>query len=113
MADNSLTTTSGTGTQATTQSPQAAGAANAGGTASSKVQSGTAENVLRSNDGVQLKPTPVTTINLNRTATGTTAQPTTSSKHHIHPVLGIFSVTLFVLAIVLFWATGRSAKNTT
>jgi hypothetical protein len=113
MAETSLTTISGTGNQAATQSPQSAGDANPGGTNSSRVQPGTASDLLRSQNGVKLNPTPLTTVNLNSTGSGTTQPSATGNQHHINPVLGAFSIALFVLAIVLFWMTSRSVKNTT
>jgi hypothetical protein len=112
MAGTTLNTTSGSGTQATTQSPQSAGAATAT-TNSNAVQPGTASDLLRSNNGVELKSTPLTTVSLGAKSSTSTAQPPVTNQHHINPVLGVFSVALFILAIVLFWLTSRSAKNTT
>lgn len=113
MADTTLNITPGSGTQSATQTPQSAGSPNNGGTETSGVQPGTASDLLRSSNGVQLKQTPLTTVNLD-TAKAGSAQPVQRTEgHHIHPVLGVFSAALFILAIALFWLTSRSVKNTT
>lgn len=114
MADTTLNTTSGTGNQATTQSPQVAGSSGTTGAKASSVQPGTASDLLRSQQGIQLKDTPVTTVNLSEaTSSGTVQQTPATKHHHINPALGAFSIALFVLAIVLFWITSRTAKSTT
>lgn len=112
--------TSGSGAQTVTQSPQSAGQSLPGGANSSQVQPGTASEVLAKptgNIGVPLNDTPVTTVNLNATTTSTQAQQppatTTPPAHHINPALLGISIALFVAAIVLFWLTSRSEKNTT
>jgi hypothetical protein len=115
-----LTTTSGSGTQSTTQTPQSAGQEATGGTQSSNVQPGTATALLNSSGGVPLGGTVLTTVSLNR-ATPAAAPATVSSvsqagsppKHHVNTALFGFSVLLLVVAAVLFWTAGRSVKNTT
>ena len=111
MAATSLTTGLGDGNQSTTQTPQSAGRAATGGTDSDKVQSGTPSDILNNQQGIELKPAPLTTVDLNQTATVQAAKP--SHPHHINPVLGVFSLALFVVAIALFWITSRSVKKTT
>lgn len=113
MAETSLSTTSNGGTQLTTQSPQVAGNTNNGGGASSGLQPGTASDLLRSSNGVQLKQTPLSTVALGDRTTSSTQTAEQPKGHHINPVLEIFSITLFILAIALFWFTSRSVKNTT
>jgi len=116
MANNSsLTATSGSGSQTTTQSPQSVGDA-ATTTRSTSLQPGTASNLLTSQNGVALQPTPLSTVSLNpatQTATtqnAATAQPTA---HHSNPVLLVLCVLFLAAAVVMFWITSRSAKNTT
>lgn len=111
----SLTTTSNSGEQTTTQSPQASvGSAPATAQAGS-VQPGTANNLLTSQNGQSLSPTPLSTIDLSGGAasTGQLALQPTAVKHHFNPVLGGAAVLLFVVAVALFWSTSRSVKNTT
>jgi hypothetical protein len=113
MAETSLKTTTGSGTQAATQSPQTAGQPTATGTPSSGVQPGTASNLLNSqaSTGVPLHNTTLPTANLN--ATPTTQVATPPPARHLHPALFGVSALLFLIAIWLFWATSRSAKTTT
>jgi hypothetical protein len=116
MAPNQLTAGNGSGTQATTQSPQTAGQPAATGTQSGNVQPGTATNLLNSSGGVPLRPTPLSTVSLTPSAStpAVLAQSTvTQPKHHINPVLFGFSGLLLLVAVVSVWIISRSAKNTT
>jgi hypothetical protein len=109
-----LTIAPATGQQTATQDPQAATTQAVGAPAQSgDVQPGTINSLLTSTQGVSLSGTPLTTVNL----TGSTqAQPDQASQpahHHINYGLYGVSILLCVVAAVLFWATSRSAKNTT
>ncbi len=105
-----LTTTTGSGAQATTQNPQVATQDNQTQN-SQAIQPGTAANLLNSTQGIPLNNVPVPLVSLNTS----TATPPASIPPHpaINPVLGGLSVLLFVVAIGLFVLTSRSTKNTT
>ena len=115
---NDLSVTTGSDTDASkTQNPQTAVGANNQAAKSGDVQPGTAQNLLvnsQASDGIPLTNTPLSVVNL---ATGTRADAQTNvvpaAPHHMNPALLIFSVVLFVVAIGMFYATSRSAKNTT
>lgn len=114
MANNQLNITSGTGTQTGTQSPQSAGQSDSTTTQSSNLQPGTATTLLNGQGSVQLHQSELSTVSLNGSAAAVTAVPVSSPpKHHINPVLFGLSGVLLVVAIVLFWITSRSVKNTT
>ncbi len=115
-----LRTTTGEGTQTATGTPQAVGTGN--GTSStipantSEVQPGTATNLLNSSTGISLSGTPLTVVSLNGSTTASSTQTvseTTTNDQQLNPVGIGFAVLLFVVAIVFFWLTSRSAKNTT
>lgn len=113
MADQ-LTTTTSSGQQGTTQSPQAAGQAGNTGTQATSVQPGTATALLDGQNGVPLHGQALTVVNINA-ATATVAQPASkpTAKRHINaPLMGV-SVFFLAVAIVLFWLTSRSVKTTT
>jgi hypothetical protein len=116
-----LTATTGSGIQATTQSPQAATSQSGGGPStqsSGSVQPGTATSLLTSDNGISLHGTALTTVSLDGSTAATTAvassqiplavKPTT---HHVNPVLLGGSGLLLIVAVVSFWLTSRSAKN--
>ncbi len=115
MAQPRLTTVPGSGTQTTTQTPQAA--TNQTGSLAAKsgaVQPGTASSVLTSsNGGIALQSTPLTTVSLSAITSQAPAPVTVPAKHHLNPVLMGVSVLLCLIAVAMFWATMRSAKNTT
>jgi hypothetical protein len=114
MDTNQLTTTAGSGVQATTQSPQSAGQPSTAGAQSSSVQPGTATALLNGQSGVPLHGTVLSTINLNATTPAIVSVPTSNQpKHHVNLMLFGLSALLLVVAVVLFWTTTRSAKNTT
>jgi hypothetical protein len=110
-----LTTTTGSGTQASTQSPQTAGLAASSGTQASSLQPGTATSLLNGRNGVPLHGQALTVVNINGATAATIAQsPSTRvTKHHINTALMGVSVLLLLIAIVLFWVTSRSVKSTT
>ena len=111
MSDASnLTTTTGSGAQATTQNPQVATQDNQTQN-SQAIQPGTAANLLNSTHGIVLNNVPVPLVSLN---TSTATPPATVQPHStINPVLGGLSVLLFIVAIGLFVLTSRTSKNTT
>jgi hypothetical protein len=110
----SLSTSSNSGEQTTTQSPQASvGSAPATANASS-VQPGTAAAVLTSQNGQTLHPTSLNSVTLGASSTQTvaaTAQPAPAK--HFNYGLGGVAVVLFLVAVLLFWTTSRSVKSTT
>src|SRR5665213_1338151 len=109
-----LSTTTGSGTQGTTQNPQTASQqSTTPANQTSNVQPSAPNTYLTNVGGVPLQPTGGESISLAST-TATTTTPTKLTVHH-HPngaLLG-FSGLLFVIAMVLFWSTSRTAKNTT
>ena len=110
-----LNTTTGTGTQASTGTPQTVGEANTTAQSGS-VQPGTANSLLTSNQGVSLNANALTTVDLTGTKTSTatvSTTPPTTQKHDINPVALGFCALLFIVAILMFVFTSRSAKNTT
>ncbi len=110
-----LTTTNSSGTQATTQSPQSAGAASTAAANSSSLQPGTATRVLDSgaNDGVPLSTTPLTTVNFNRAANIQATTAPVVPDRHVNPAFFSITVILVLVAVALFWWISRSEKNTT
>ena len=116
MADStSLSTGTNSGTQTTTQSPQAsASAAGFSGAQTSEVQPGTTSSLLsNTTGGIPLGGTQLSTVSLGNASTATVTNASAPKVHHTNPVLFGFALLLFVIAIALFMATSRSAKNTT
>ena len=110
----SLTTVPGSGTQTTTQSPQAVGAAGGAPANATGVQPGTATNLLNTTTGgVALKNTQLSVVGLGARTTGQVSQSAPAAKHHVNPLLFGFSGLLFLAAIAMFWATARASKTTT
>jgi hypothetical protein len=115
MADLSIT--SGSGTQTSTQSPQNLAAPSSSTAAGSSVQPGTATSLVSPNS-ISLNNPNLNIVNLNSvsaTATSpkTSAVVTTQPKQHLNSGLLSISISLFVIAIIIFWAVGRPEKNTT
>ncbi len=111
-----LNTTTGSGTQSATGTPQTVGEASTNNAApAGSVQPGTATNLLNSSGGISLSGSQVTTVDLSGT-TATSTQATTeppAQPHQVNTVaLGIFIV-LAVVAVLVFVFMQRSAKNTT
>jgi hypothetical protein len=118
-----LTTGSSSGTQTTTDTPQATTTDNGlSGTPTSGVQPGTATSLLSSPAGnaavgVPLGQTQLSTVSLNAPATAAVVvQPRVSKPHHVN--WGLFSMSgiLLVIAVGLFWwmsHAAQSEKNTT
>ena len=110
-----LTTTTGSGAQTTTQSPQTAGQSGTGGAPTSAVQPGTATELLsQSTGGVPLGGRQLSTISLAPVSnqTGQVAQPAKPARD-INPALIAFPVVLLAVAVLLVWIMKRSVKNTT
>jgi hypothetical protein len=106
-----LTTTTGSGAQASTQNPQVATQDNQTQN-SQTIQPGTAANLLNSTQGISLNNVAVPLVSLTTSTTTASVAPLASHRT-INPVLGGLSVLLFVLAIGLFVLTSRTSKNTT
>lgn len=114
MAQEQLTTTTGSGTQTATQTPQAAGTSGASTAAASGVQPGTATSLLNNTQGgIALKDSPLSIVGLGQQTQSQATQTVPHSARHTSPVLFGFSIILFAVAIAMFWATARSAKTTT
>jgi hypothetical protein len=109
-----LPTAQSSGQQTTTQDPQSATTQTVGAsTQSAGVQPGTASALLNSTSGVGLTPTALTTVAFNPTTQAQTIPETPPVRHQTNYVLYGMSIVLCLAAIVLFWATTNSAKNTT
>ncbi len=113
-----LTTGKAVGSQATTQNPQTVPTQTLGSTPtqSKGVQPGTAQQVLTSSNGISLGGTAVTTVNLNPTTAATVqadVKPPAPAKHHVNAGLLGLSIGLVLVAVIVFWIIGRTAKSTT
>jgi hypothetical protein len=126
MAQSPLTTITGSGVQATTQnqSLQGAGAQEGGPSTQydSMQPSSVSSDVLTGSGGINLHGTALTTVSLGASGgpSVVSTQVSTGSSatvklppHHVNPVLLGGSGLLLVVAIVSFWLTAHSAKNTT
>jgi|SRR5579884_866295 len=117
--EQGLKTTTGSGAQTTTQSPQTVAAGSLNNSVSSNtLQSVNSASYLNSNhNGLQLTPTALSTVNLTNLTptTGQNANPTTAvpTKHHINAGLLVIAVILFVAAIYLFWQTSKTSGTVT
>ena len=115
---NQLTTGQGSGTQATTSNPQTIAPESGSQTQTNSVQPNAGDNLLKSQTGISLNPTALPTVALGGASSQSqTVQttPTTPSlaKHHIDATYLVIPGLLIVLAIIAFWVTRRSVKNTT
>lgn len=107
-----LPTTSGDGTQNTTQDPQSAGTSSGNGTQAAAVQPGTTSLLLdAASGGVPLTAQKLPTIALAPTNTSV-AHISPAPLHH-SPVLTAVSALLFVIAVALVISTLMPTKNTT
>lgn len=112
MNETSLPTVSGTGTQNSTQNPQAAGNSAGSGTSASSVQPGTVPNLLETQtSGMPLTSQNLPTISLTQPA-GSVAQATAVQPAD-NPLASGASVIFFLLAIGILVAVFLPAKNTT
>ena len=113
MADQ-LSTGQGSGTQAATANPQTLASGSA--TQTNSVQPTTSGNLLKSQGGIPLDSTVLPTVDLSAVSQqGQTqaASTTPAAPRHINTTYLVFPVLLFVIAVVAFWLTNRSVKNTT
>lgn len=115
MADQLTATTNAGGGQTTTQNPQTATQNDASAAGAERVQPGTADRLLTSQQGVSLVPGNLTTVDLSARATTVAApRPVTPLQHKgINQMLLGTSVALCIVAVALFWWMTRSAKSTT
>jgi hypothetical protein len=117
MADLSISSSGGS--QTTTQNPQGLVSSGTASTeAASNVQSGTATALLTTPTGIALHPSQLPTIAVNTSSepslpTSSASVATAPPKHHVSSALLGISAGLFIIAIIIFWAITRSAKNTT
>lgn len=111
---NSLSTGTGGGTQTPSTSNLQAPVGSTGVAPSNAttIQPGTATDLLNTKQGVSLKTEALSTVNLGAPQ-ASVSQFTPPPAKHTSPVLFGVSGLLFVVAIVLFVVTMRSAKNTT
>ncbi len=114
MADNSITVTpgSGGGQNASTQSNlqgSAQGSLDNGLTG--KVQPGIASEQLKTDQGITLTPTALSTVDLSGTAGSTTTTTAPPKQQDFNPVLIAFCAVLFIAAIVMFFITNQSGKK--
>jgi hypothetical protein len=117
MADQ-LTTGQGSGTQATTGNPQTITPVNSSQTQTNSVQPNAGDNLLKSQGGISLNPTALQTIALGEASSQSQTVKTTpttpsATKHHLDATYLVIPGLLIVLAIIAFWLTNRSVKNTT
>ena len=108
-----LNTTTSTGFQRNTGTPQSSAPANdvAGGTPST-IQPTSTNNLFVSSNGIPLNVTPVTTVSVApSSASASTLAPVRT--HHVNGALLGFSVLLFVVGLALFYFMGRADKSTT
>lgn len=107
-----LPTTSGTGTQNTTQDPQSAGTSSGGGTQAAAVQPGTTSLLLdAASGGVPLTTQKLSTIAIAPTNTSVAHSSPVPIRHN--PLLTGVSILLFVIAIGLIISTLMPTKSTT
>jgi len=109
-----LSATTGSGSQGTTQDPQTASQAPViPANQSSSVQPSAPNSILTNVGGIPLQQTGGQSLSLAPSTTAATVATPQAVHHHPNSVLLGFSVLLFVVAIVLFWSTTRTAKTTT
>lgn len=114
METGGLNTTTNSGTQNTTQSPQSVGGNNLSAGLNSNLQTTPASNSLNSNVGVNLTPAALTTVNLNNLGSNQAVTPsTTNSGRHINAGLLIMAILLFAFAIYLFFKMSKTNENNT
>jgi hypothetical protein len=108
-----LTTSSNSGIQSTTQSPQNSAGSSGPAAQVGSVQPGTAPNLLNTDkNGVALSNQSLSLVNLGaRQSQISKFAP--APERHTNPALFGVSGLLFVIAVVMFYVTARAAKNTT
>lgn len=108
-----LLTAPGSGSQNATQDPQSSPQALGLAAQTDTVQTGAPTSLLVSQNGILLHSALVPTVNLDASATTTSTTTVQATHHGPNPTLLGFAGLLFLIAIVLFWSTSRSAKTTT
>ncbi len=108
-----LPTANSSGTQNTTQNPQNSVQTGSLADQTGSVQTGGLNSLLESQNGIPLQNTYSSAINLSSPITQTSTQADQGAHHTPNYLLLGGSGLLFVVAIVLFWTSSRSAKNTT
>lgn len=115
MADSTISVTpaTGGGQDPTTQNNlQASGETTLNNGLGGKVQPGIAADQLKSDQGISLNPTALSTVDLSTAATGTTATVQAEpAKHAFNPMLLGISIALFIIAVVMFYITSQSGKK--
>lgn len=101
--------------QVNTSNPQSVPGASGGpSTNSGNVQPGTTNTLLEAKaGGVALGNQNLTTVNLNPVTSSPVGPPIVVKTHHASPAMVGLVIGLFVLAIVAFVITQKSAKSTT
>ncbi len=108
-----LNTTSNTGSQSTTQSPQISNGSSTGA-ASGNVQPGIASGLLNSTSGIPLSAGPLPNVRLGTTSQASTGTPApVLAAHHFNAALLSLPILLLIIAAGSVWATNRSVKSTT
>jgi hypothetical protein len=113
MAETSLTVTpgSGGGQNPTTQNNlQGSGQASLDNGLTGKVQPGITSDLLKTEQGISLTPTALSTVDLSGTPSST-APETVPSQDQFNPVLIAFCVVLFAAATIMFIVTNQSGKK--
>lgn len=76
------------------------------------VQVSTDAQSLTNSQGITLTQPPLPSINLPAARTSLAqAAPPQTPKREVKPLMAILPLTLFILAIFLFWLAGRGEKN--
>lgn len=89
---------------------QAGTGSNLGNANASSFQPGIAADQLRSSNGIDLTPKPLSTISLNQAGSGAT-QTTPPKADQFNPVLMIVAATLFLLAVAMFTYISKTGKQ--
>ncbi|HET9098275.1 MAG TPA: hypothetical protein VFN51_01515 [Candidatus Saccharimonadales bacterium] len=109
----SLTTSNNGGGQTTTQDPQTAGQGNLSPAPTGSLQSNQDALDLNSDTGISLQPTPLSGVPIGSASTATSIPGTGKPAYHVNGSLLGVAILLFIVAVVLFIQTFRSANNTT
>lgn len=111
-----LNTVSGNGTQSTTETPQSTTTTSDLGTNNTAVQNNSATTALLTaqSGGIPLHSASIVAYDLGETIPGTVnvSNPPTSHSGPNDVLLGLAAV-FIIIAVVLFWTTSKTSKNTT
>jgi hypothetical protein len=109
-----------TGEHYTTQNPQTVPTGTPGSPAQSgSVQPGTSDNLLKSEQGISLNNTALTTVKLDgdpsqiRTQKQAVSKPAAQPAHHVNAAWLVIPVIFVLVAAGMFVVMSRSAKSTT